>query len=409
MLSQGALSITKEELLNTLRLNYLQSLDINDQYKNLLNYFPFSGNGLLLSIANSIWLKKGLGFKQTFLEETKTYYNANICNLDFSSPNSKETINNWATSNTNGKILEIVDSLDPKCLVILLNAIYFKANWENKFNPQKTKPEAFYLKNDKIKLVPMMFSENEVECFFGKNFVAVSLPYAGNSLDMCLFLPNKDVDLKELIQNLGQEKLQEYFSKPWEKQSRIAIPKFKIEFSLDLIEPLLSLGIKSAFSSKANFQAMVDTSEPLSIGKVLQKTFLEVNEEGSEAAAVTLSMTIVAGLPSILTFDRPFFYLIRDKSTGIILFIGTLIDPDPSSQELTKDEQKAILEEEKLKAELGIFQYTIKKEMERHSQEKKEENYSDKSNKIKPALIFALIFTLIFLATLLTIVLLYKL
>lgn len=383
MLSQGSLGLTQKEIFQILELTEFVLPDINNQYKKLLKHLSFFDNKIQIQISNSVCLNKNLDFNPEFLRKVKTSYQASIYSLDFSSPKSKETINNWVNTETKGKISEIVDSLDSSSLVILLNAIYFKGEWTNKFNPTKTKPEAFYLENNKVKFSQMMFSDEKVESFYNKDFSAISLPYADGQLSLCLFLPEKQIGLDKFLKNLTLEKWQEYFNKPWEKHTLVVIPKFKLEFKVDLINHLILLGIKEAFSTKANFQAMIDKAQDIFISQVLQKTFLEVNEEGSEAAAVTMSMTRMSGIVLTLIFNRPFFYVIRDNQTGLILFTGVLTDPSPNEKELTENEQNELLEEENLKKKLGPIQYLVHKEMQRISQENQQNQESQENQALK--------------------------
>ncbi|KAF0247983.1 MAG: serine protease inhibitor, partial [bacterium] len=277
MISQGSLGANQKEILKTLALDGLNQKEINSQYQTLLNSLSYSNNKILLSIANCLCIADSLNFNSHFLEQVKTFYQATIHKLNFISPKSIEIINNWVLAQTNGKISEIVDKLDPSTLLIALNAIYFKGEWTNKFNPSKTKAEAFYLANGRTKLCPMMFSDEEVESFFTKNLSAISLPYGDGRLSLCLFLPSKTVGLDGFLGDLTLEKWQEYFNQPWPKQTLVAIPRFKLEFKVDLVNHLSKLGIKEAFSFNANFQAMINTDRKLSLDQVLQKTFLEVN------------------------------------------------------------------------------------------------------------------------------------
>jgi len=395
LLLNGAKSNTAKEIAESLNLKDFEQDQINTNYQQLIQNLSLSDERVQLFIANSLWGADWVNFYEGFLKQGEEFYQAKLAKLDFSKPSTTKTINNWVNDKTKGKIPTIVDQIDASTILIVLNAIYFKAEWQKKFNKEKTKLEAFYLPTKIIKLCPLMFSDEKANVLETKVFAATSLPYSDGRLSLLLFMP-KNLSLEDFCQNLSLEDYQNYFNQPW-STSNVAIPKFTLEFEIDLINHLISLGITEAFSNKANFSFVAKTNEPLKLNKIIQKTFFMVNEEGSEAAAATLSSTLAAGLPSIVLFNQPFFYLIRDNKTGLILFMGVLASPE--GKNLTHIEQTSLEKEENLKRQLGPFQYAIRKELEKleNLENPKQENLSttqilaNKSFRIILSLLFGLV------------------
>lgn len=369
LLLNGAKDNTAKEIAESLNLTAFEQDNINFYYQQLIQELSLSDEHTQLFIANSLWGTNWVNFYEEFLKQGEEFYEAKLSKIDFSKPSSTKIINDWVKDKTKGKIPKIIDQIDVNTILIVLNAIYFKAEWQKKFNKEKTKLEAFYLPTKIIKLCPLMFSDQEANILENKDFIATNLPYGDGRLSLLLFMP-KTLLLEDFCQTLSLENYQNYFNQPW-STSNVAIPKFTLEFEIDLINHLLNLAITEAFSDKANFSLLAKTTEPLKLNKIIQKTFLTVNEEGSEAAAATLSSALAAGMPSIVLFNQPFFYLIRDNKTGLILFMGVLANPE--GKDLTPNEQILLEEEEKLKRQLGPFQYAIRKELEKFQKLEKSE------------------------------------
>ena len=277
------------------------------------------------SIANSIWSRQGIEFKPDFLARNREFFEAEIASLDFGSPQAAATINKWVDRNTNGKIEKIVDRIDPQTLLFLINAIYFKGNWQDEFDKAMTRPGIFYLPNGNEKQVQMMRQEGVYPYFRGERFEATSLPYGDGRMSMYIFLPNRDSNLNEFLGDLNAENWASWLSQfsPGREDSTMMLPRFKLEYEVKLNDALEALGMGIAFGGGADFSGM---GPNLFISEVRHKTFVEVNEEGTEATAVT-SVGGATSAPPVFRVDRPFFFAIYDNRTNAILFMGTVTEP----------------------------------------------------------------------------------
>ncbi len=285
-----------------------------------------------LAIANSLWSRQGIPFKPEFLQRNRQFYQAKVSELDFNNPSSVATINNWVSQSTRGKIDTIVDSLAPEDVMLLINAIYFKGNWTRPFDPKATVQNTFHLLNNRQKQHPMMTQQGEYRYYENGQFQAVSLPYGANQrMSMIILLPRPSVGLSDLSQTLTSENSLTWMNELRSRPGSIQIPRFKLEYNTELTQALSALGMAEAFSGRANFSGL--SQVPTKIDQVKHKTFVEVNEEGTEAAAVTsigirATSAIMPQEPFKLVVDRPFLCAIRDNNTGSILFLGAIVDPN---------------------------------------------------------------------------------
>ena len=330
MVGDGAAGRTKQEMESVLHVNGLAERDA--ACKSLDQSITSGQNDVTLSLANSIWFKQGVELKPEFVAGCTNYFQAETGALDFTSPQSAKIINDWAATNTHGRIKDIVQwPMNPLTRVILANAIYFKGRWAHEFDKRATKDHAFTPPDGTQIQVPMMQQHGHFDYVQAKGFQAVRLPYAGGGLEMYLFLPDNGSDIKKLLAGFDgsawQNKILPQFR---DHEGTVALPRFKLNYDVTLNEPLEALGIKRAFSSDADFSAM--SAEKLFLSEVKQKSFVEVNEEGTEAAAVT-TVTMRASVmmrpesPFEMIMDRPFFFVIGDKTTRSILFMGIVSNP----------------------------------------------------------------------------------
>jgi serpin B len=253
--------------------------------------------------------------------------------VDFQKPETAQLINEWADHSTRGKIKDVVSwPFDPLTQVVLASAIYFKGQWLCPFDKSQTKPQSFHLADGKEIPVPMMRQDGEFSYQENKDFQAVSLGYVGWKQDMYILLPGKNSNLKQLLARFNGETWQNTIHPHFEyRKGRLVLPKFKLEYDVKLNAPLQALGMKRAFSNgSADFSAMSD--ESLFISEVKQKSFVEVNETGTEAAAISQASISKGGSrnpprPFEMIVDRPFFFVIEDDKTQSILFMGMVYDP----------------------------------------------------------------------------------
>ncbi len=329
LLYNGASGKTQQQMAEVLELQGMSLEALNSNYQALQEILE-NQSEVELSIANSIWLREGFPLQPQFLENNQQYYQAKITALDFNQPQAKDIINNWVSQETKGKIKEIIEFLSPQDVLFLINAIYFKGNWTTKFDQNLTQEQPFYLKNKESINHPLMSQEGKYLYYENEQFQAISLPYGQEKkLSMYIFLPKENSELTKFIDNLTPENWQNWLSKMQKKKGFISLPKFKLEYEIKLNKTLKAIGMTDIFSHKANFKNM--TPAQVYVDQVKHKTFVEVNEEGTEAAAVTSigirAVSITIDQPFRMIVNRPFFYVIEDSQTGTILFMGIMLNP----------------------------------------------------------------------------------
>lgn len=329
MTANGARSATLEQMLSALSYQGTSLASINRYNKILIDSLPRLDKNTTLKIANSIWLNNGLILNKKFTAIAKKDYNAKAATINFSNVESAPTINSWCSKQTNGKIKEIVN---PETLnqmrMVLLNALYFKSYWAEQFDTSRTRNDLFTTASLKVS-IPMMRKRGDFSLYSGDYFRMLELPYKGDVFVMDIILPNEGISVYDAIENLNAESFGNAI-KQQKNQSDVdlKLPKFEIEYETGLNEILQQLGMVDAFNpTKANFTDL--SSEPLFISEAKQKAYLKVDEEGTEAAAVTGIMMTRASLSKPYDFyvNRPFILIIREKQNNTILFIGKISDP----------------------------------------------------------------------------------
>ncbi|MCE2412923.1 serpin family protein [Candidatus Poribacteria bacterium] len=336
MTLNGASGETEQTMTNTLQLQGLGSEAINRGYAGLRQILLTSDPKVTLAIANSLWARQGFSFKPDFLQRNTQFFGAEISTLDFDAPSASQTINQWVDTNTNGKIKKIVDDeIDPSKVLFLINAIYFKGTWQREFNPLRTRDDTFYLSSGDEKQVPMMTQNHWYPYYKGEEFQAISLAYGDGQMRMYIFLPDPESDLNIFLENLNAENWENWMPQFRTQDVSLVMPKFKLEYRKTLNNTLKVLGMDIAFDpALADFSRMAPleiSGQNLYIGEVIHKTFVEVNEEGTEAAAVTsvgvIETSAVSPPPIPFIVDRPFFFAIHDNETKTILFMGVVAEP----------------------------------------------------------------------------------
>jgi serine protease inhibitor len=287
-----------------------------------------------LSIANAIWAQKGYQFLDEFFRIVQQSYQADLKQVDFSSAaeSARQAINAWVEQQTNEKIKDL---LPPKVLnaltrLVLVNAIYFKGFWDNQFKSRDTREMEFWLLTEVAVKVPMMHQEHQFGYWENDWLQIMEMPYKEESLSLIVLLPKEKTGITDLEQKLNFENMMAWQSRLRKRKVIVFFPKFKIESQFSLGQTLALMGMPDAFDPElADFSAMVGQKE-LYISAVIHKAFLEVNEEGSEAAAATgvvVSVTSIAPSPPIFKADHPFVFFIRDNKSQSILFLGRVLNP----------------------------------------------------------------------------------
>lgn len=286
-----------------------------------------------LSIANSLWMQKGYTFLDEFTKIGKEYYNAEIENLNFAeSEKSRNIINQWVEDKTNEKIKNLIPKgiLDALTRLVLTNAVYFKGEWKEQFKKKSTKEKLFHTFKGEDVSVKMMYHKARYGYYENEKFQFLEMPYKGDDVSMFVLLPKDKKGLSGIEKALDMELINTAIKEIVKKDVKVHFPKFKLGLSYELSKLMKSLGMNDAFSKKADFSKMTGTKE-LYISAIIHKTFIEVDEAGTEAAAATavvMRMKSARPQPSPeFIADHPFFYFIRENSTGAILFTGRMNDP----------------------------------------------------------------------------------
>jgi serine protease inhibitor len=285
-----------------------------------------------LRVANALWPQKGYAFLKEFLALTKRYYGARVTAVDYgAAERARRTINTWVEEKTENKIREMIPSgaLDASILLVLVNAIYFKGDWASQFEQSLTNDAPFWVTPGEQVQVPMMGKTYEYRYGEDDGLQVLELPYAGDDLSMVVLLPREIDGLAELEERLTVENLDRWTKHLWQGEVQVSLPRFEIDFSCSPNGALISMGMVDAFGGAADFSGM-DGSQVLYISAILHKAFIAVNEEGTEAAAATAVIMRAKGVPSpppVFRADHPFVFLIREKSTGSILFLGRVVNP----------------------------------------------------------------------------------
>ncbi|MCI1647623.1 MAG: serpin family protein [Bacteroides sp.] len=282
-------------------------------------------NTTQINIANSIWIKQGFKVYDSFVDLNKDYYDAEVRNLDFTSSTAKDVINQWCADKTNQCIKNVIKEIPANVRLYLINALYFKGTWTSKFDKSNTNNESFSNADGSKTTVPMMNQTASFNYLQNEYFSIAEFPYGNEAFSMVVLLPTEGKTLDESLSGLTYEHWNEWISEMHGMELEVKLPKFELKYDKDLIEDMKDLGMKDAFdANKADLSKM--STADLYIGLLQQFNYLKVNEEGTEAAAVTVvgAFETSVGPSASVNFyvNRPFAFLIKEKSTGAILFMG---------------------------------------------------------------------------------------
>lgn len=350
----GARSETRQVMADVLEISMFSPDDANSANAALLAALRSADPKVQLEIANSLWARKGISFSPEFVKMNQKYYGAEMKVLDFASPAAVKTINGWVAQKTRDKIKSIISELLPDEVLVLINAVYFKGKWTKQFDKKLTREQEFYRADGTVKRHPLMHQGGEYQYYSGDGLQLVRLPYGNERISMLVFLPDiwepeepapmrpggrqltgLGLAVVNLAGRLTPENWQRWTNSMSERKGDIAIPRFKLEYEESLNQVLKNMGMESAFDpARADFTGMMSsvTDVQFAISEVRHKSFVEVNEEGTEAAAVTAVKMIATAMPVeterfSMIVDRPFLYAIQDDLTGAILFLGAVFDP----------------------------------------------------------------------------------
>ncbi len=326
----GLHSFGRDELALDYRTVFESLNETNDK-----SQWKGEGASVKFLLANSAWFHQSVQVHPGFADHVQTQYAAECANLDFGNGSSIQTINNWVSQKTFGKIPSIVAQLTPANYFVLLNCAYFRARWSTPFQENRTLPRDFYLSDGNVIQVPTMHGFREVEYFNDQYMEMVQLPYTDDRFNMYLIQPAKNIDLPSFVSQISVEHWDSWMPRLTKREGQLAFPKFCMEFGVSLVSWLSQIGIKELFTPQAdlwNILAPEQQKPPfLCVSDIMHKAFIDVNELGTEAAAATCVTAYGSAHmpkpPFEMTVDRPFLFVMADKLTRVIMFAGAVYDP----------------------------------------------------------------------------------
>jgi serpin B len=329
MTYNGAEGETKTAMEDALKVGGLTPDEINQSYKTLVDALLRADNRVTLDIAQSIWYRQNFHVEPGFISTNQNYYDAEVRELDFGRSDALDIINGWIETQTHDKIQDMIKRIDPNHVMFLINAIYFKGSWQSKFDAENTTQKPFYVDVDKTINVDMMQKSDSVMYQQNDLFAAIEMPYGRGNFNMVVLLPNNDKTIDDVTAELTAENWDTWMNSFHAVNDlNVQLPKFKAEYEVKLNDVLSAMGMEVAFTPGADFSG-IDGKGEIWIDYVQHNTFIEVNEEGTEAAAATVvAMRDYAAMPVSFNANRPFIYAITEKETGAILFIGKMIQPN---------------------------------------------------------------------------------
>jgi|SRR5271169_2659735 len=335
MVYDGARGETRSGMAKALELFGLDSAGVESAIARLRSVLQTHEAGVQLLISNSLWCNQSIQVDSAFTSRAREMYDAEVREVDFAAADTPARINAWVSEKTAAKIPHVVDSLDPLTLLVALNAIYFKGLWRQPFQRDKTRERPFTTGSGKQKILPLMLQRGRFRYFEQREFQAVVLPYQGSRVAMYVFLPARKSSLQKLHGLLSATRWESWMNQPAWMPGSVQLPRFKMSYAAQLRAALVNLGMERAFDrERAEFGGIRNEPPPVWIDEVLHRAVAEVNEEGTEAAAATMSMVPLSAKgwqrperEFEMIVDRPFLFLIRDEKSGNVLFMGSVVDP----------------------------------------------------------------------------------
>ncbi len=331
MLLNGADGTTAQEINQVLGLGGIDVQQANRFYSSLLTSLPKADEKVNLTIANSIWYRNTFPVESSFISTLKNTFFAEATSLNFDDPTAKNTINNWVNAKTQSRIPKIIEQINPDDVMFLINAVYFKGDWKYQFSTEATQDWLFNLTDRKTKKIKMMNMQAELAYNQRNNYTAVVLPYSKGNFNLTLILPSSEQSLNSFINNFTEAEWRNLQSSLTSiRKVNVGLPKFTLEYEISLDKVLQSMGIKQAFSNQANL-TKISKQGRLYVSAVKHKTFVQIDEKGTEAAGVTsigVGVTSVnPNTPPTIIFDRPFLMVLSEKQSNTILFMGKITNP----------------------------------------------------------------------------------
>lgn len=322
MVMNGASESTRQSILNTIDYGDLSAEEVNQGYKDLTALLLSMDKKVNLGIANSVWYNEKYAVANPFKSTIETCYDGRVTGLNFNDPHAKDIINGWVEDKTNDRIKNLINDITPTEVMFLVNAIYFKGDWTYSFS--KTYDAPFFPAEGGSVSTKTMFRPNGTLSYFRNMEVElIDLPYGNEQFRFTVLLPSENHSLEELSASLDAATLMEWLGKAHERNSELELPKFKMEWKQDLLGILEDLGM-----STSGFPHLLQTPDELAISRVIHQTFVDVNEKGTEAAAATaVGIELTNSAPGKIQINKPFIFMIREKHSNTILFMGSLQHP----------------------------------------------------------------------------------
>jgi serpin B len=326
MAMNGAAGATLDAMRGTLGFGTLPLDQIGVSYRTLIDLLRGLDRSVDFRIGNSIWYRRGFTVERPFLDAGQRHFDARIAELDFDDPKAPGIINGWVKESTNGKIETIVDRISPDDVMYLINAIYFKGVWQYQFDKARTSTQPFFAIDGSTTQAPLMWQKGTFPATSTADYDAVELPYGGGAYAMVVVVPKPGKELGQLVASLDASRWASLLSSFTERSGDVYLPRFRLEWKKMLNDPLTTLGMGIAFQDgKADFSG-ISRGGGLFISSVLQKSYVDVYEEGTEAAAATsVGISLTSASPALLRADRPFLFAIRERLSGTVLFMGTKV------------------------------------------------------------------------------------
>jgi len=329
MTYNGAVGDTSLAMADAMEFSGMDLEELNRGFGDLMVSILNADSDVEMSIANSIWQRMDFDAKEAFIDINKKYYSSEVKKLDFSDPKAVDTINSWISDATREKITKMLTEIPGDVIMYLINAIYFKGDWTYPFEEAATYDDDFYLAGGGTKKVPMMNIHEHFDYGKGDDHAVIRLPYGQEKFAMYIVLPDEGVDIDSIVEGMDEERWDQITGSLSDSDVILSMPKYKMEYGVKLLNDVLTdMGMGIAFDMRADFS---NISEGIFISRVMHKAVIEVNEKGSEAAAVTVVEMAESAMPveEIVEFrvNRPFIFTISDDRTGAILFMGKVMDP----------------------------------------------------------------------------------
>lgn len=333
MTLNGANGQTYTDMQKTLGLTGLSNEEINQSYQSLMTMFGNLDPSVTFNIANSIWYRNTFSVLDSFISVDSTYFDSEVRSLNFNDANAADVINSWVSSKTNGKIPSIIDPpIDPAVVMYLINALYFNGTWKYTFDTANTKQYPFYLSNGSTESDSMMVVHDSLNYYSDANFQVAELPYGNGDYSMLVLLPAASSSTSPFAA-FNQSEVNNIVSGLSLQDVQLTLPKFNVEYSTKLKNVLSQMGMGIAFTGSADF-TRINPAGGLAISDVLHKTFVEVSEKGTEAAAVTVVVVVLTADeggghsgPIMIDVNRPFLFLIKENHDNTIMFMGAIVQP----------------------------------------------------------------------------------